>query len=59
MLAQFYQNGVLKNPKTVFILLIIAILSFGYYSKYFRLYASSETLLIEGDPDLVYLNEVT
>jgi predicted RND superfamily exporter protein len=59
MLAQFYQNGVLKNPKTVFILLIIAILTFGYYSKDFRLDASSETLLIEGDPDLAYLNEVT
>ena len=52
MFAQFYQNGVLKNPKTVFVLLIIAILSFGYYSKDFRLDASSETLLIEGDPDL-------
>jgi predicted RND superfamily exporter protein len=59
MFAQFYQNGVLKNPKTVFILLIIAILSFGYYSKDFRLDASSETLLIEGDPDLAYLSEVT
>jgi hypothetical protein len=59
MFAQFYQNGVLKNPKTVFILLIITILSFGYYSKEFRLDASSETLLIEGDPDLAYLKEVT
>jgi predicted RND superfamily exporter protein len=59
MFAQYYQNGVLKNPKTVFILLIIAVLSFGYYSKDFRLDASSETLLIEGDPDLAYLKEVT
>jgi len=59
MFAQFYQNGVLKKPKTVFILLIIAILSFGYYLKDFRLDASSETLLIEGDPDLSYLKEVT
>jgi predicted RND superfamily exporter protein len=59
MFAQFYQNGVLKNPKTVFVLLLIAILSFGYYSKDFRLDASSETLLIEGDPDLAYLKEVT
>jgi predicted RND superfamily exporter protein len=59
MFAQFYQNGVLKNPKTVFVLLIIALLSFGYYSKDFRLDASSETLLIEGDPDLAYLKEVT
>ena len=59
MFAQLYQNGILKNPKTVFVLLIIAILSFGYYSKDFRLDASSETLLIEGDPDLTYLKEVT
>ena len=59
MFAQFYQNGVLKNPKKVFILLVIAILSFGYYSKDFRLDASSETLLIEGDPDLAYLQEIT
>ena len=59
MFAQFYQKRVLKNPKTVFVLLIIAILSFGYYSKDFRLDASSETLLIEGDPDLAYLKEVT
>ena len=59
MLAQLYQNFVLKNPKAVFALLIVAILSFGYYSKDFRLDASSETLLIEGDPDLAYLKEVT
>jgi predicted RND superfamily exporter protein len=59
MFAQFYQNVVLKNSKTVFVLLIIAILTFGYYSKDFRLDASSETLLIEGDPDLAYLKEVT
>ncbi len=59
MFAQFYQNRVLKNPKIVFVLLIIAILSFGYYSKDFRLDASSETLLIDGDPDLAYLKEVT
>ena len=58
MIAHFYQNVILKNPKAIFILLIIAILSFGYYSKNFRLDASSETLLIEGDPDLKYLNEI-
>ena len=59
MLAQMYQNLVLKNPKAVFILLIISILSFGYYSKDFRLDASSETLLIDGDPDLAYLEEIS
>ncbi|WP_428080552.1 efflux RND transporter permease subunit [Candidatus Pelagibacter sp.] len=59
MLAQMYQNLVLKNPKAVFILLLISILSFGYFSKDFRLDASSETLLIDGDPDLAYLQEIS
>ena len=59
MFAHLYENFVLKNPKSVFIILLIAILSFGYFSKDFRLDASSETLLIEGDPDLKYLKEVT
>ena len=59
MLLNLYQNTILKNPKTVFVLLIIALLSFGYFSKDFKLDASSETLLIEGDPDLKYLNEIT
>ncbi len=59
MIAHFYQNVILKNPKAIFLLLIIAILSFGYHSKNFRLDASSETLLIEGDPDLAYLREVS
>jgi predicted RND superfamily exporter protein len=58
MLFQLYQNIVLKNPKSIFVLLLIALLSFGYFSKDFRLDASSETLLIEGDPDLEYLKEV-
>ena len=49
----------LKTQNLYLLLLIIAILSFGYYSKDFRLDASSETLLIEGDPDLAYLKEVT
>ncbi len=51
MIAQFYQNLILKNPKSIFIILLIVLVSFGYYSKDFRLDASSETLLIEGDPD--------
>ena len=59
MLSQFYQNIVLKNPKSIFVLLLITLLSFGYFSKDFRLDASSDTLLIEGDPDLKYLKEVT
>ena len=59
MIDHLYQNTILKNPKSVLILLFIALISFGYYSKDFRLDASSETLLIEGDPDLEYLKEIT
>ena len=59
MIAQFYQNIILKNPKSILIFLIIALFTFGYYSKDFKLDASSETLLIEGDPDLEYLKEIT
>jgi len=58
MLSNFYQNIVIKNPKSIFLLLIITLLSFGYFTKDFRLDASSETLLIEGDPDLEYLREI-
>ena len=59
MFVQLYQNLILKNPKSIFIILIISLISFGYYSKDFRLDASSETLLIEGDPDLKYLKEIS
>ena len=59
MLSHLYQNIILKNPKSIFILLLITLLSFGYFSKDFRLDASSDTLLIDGDPDLKYLNEIT
>ena len=59
MFAHLYENTILKNPKSVFTILLIVLISFGYYSKNFRLDASSETLLIEGDPDLEYLKEIT
>ena len=59
MLSHLYQNTVLKNPKSIFVLLFVTLLSFSYFSKDFRLDASSDTLLIEGDPDLEYLKEVT
>ncbi len=58
MFAHLYQNTVLKKPKSVFLLLVIVLLGFGYFSKDFKLDASSETLLIEGDPDLEYLKQI-
>ena len=59
MFSKLYKNIVLSNPKSILLLLLIILISFGYFSKDFKLDASSDTLLIEGDPDLEYLREVT
>ena len=59
MFADLYQKTILNKHKAVLLILLIALLGFGYFSKNFKLDASSDTLLIEGDPDLKYLREVT
>ena len=59
MLSNAYQNIVIQKPKLIFALLFLVLLSFGYFSKDFKLDASSDTLLLENDPDLNYLREVT
>ncbi len=59
MLANFYQKNIIEKPKIIFAILLFCLVGFGYFSKDFRLDASSETLLIEGDPDLEYLKEIT
>ena len=59
MFASLYQSTVIEKPRTILALLILCLLFFGYYTKDFRLDASSDTLLIENDPDLKYLREVT
>jgi len=58
MFAHLYRSIVLEKPKAIFLILVLALLGFGYFSKDFRLDASSDTLLIEGDPDLKYLREI-
>jgi len=58
MISKIYQNLILSKPKIVLILLLLTAVFFGYKSKDFRLDASSETLLIEDDPDLKYLKEI-
>jgi len=59
MLANFYQKNIIEKPKLVFALLILCLIYFGYNAKNFKLDASSETLLLDGDPDLKYLNDIT
>ena len=59
MFAHFYQNNIIKKPKAILAILIFFLLIFGYYTKDFKLDASADTLLIENDPDLEYLREVS
>ena len=59
MFSHFYQKNIIEKPKIIFSILILCLVSFGFFAKDFKLDASSETLLIEGDPDLKYLREIT
>ena len=59
MFSNVYQNIVIQKPKLILVLLFLVLLSFGYFSKDFKLDASSDTLLLENDPDLNYLREIT
>ena len=58
MLANFYQKYIIEKPKLIFSILILLLVIAFIFSKDFRLDASSETLLLENDPDLEYLNEI-
>jgi len=56
--SNLYKSTVIQKPKFTLSILIILLLGFGYFSKNFQLDASSDTLLLENDPDLKYLREV-
>ena len=58
MIEKIYRSSVIEKPKFTLSILIILLLSFGYFAKDFQLDASSDTLLLENDPDLKYLREV-
>ena len=58
MIEKIYKNSIIEKPKFTLSILIIFLLIFGYFAKNFQLDASSDTLLLENDPDLKYLREV-
>ena len=58
MIEKLYKSSIIEKPKFTLSILIILLLSFGYFAKNFQLDASSDTLLLENDPDLKYLREV-
>ena len=57
MLKKIYTN-LLKYPLSIISIFFLIFLGSIYQSKNFELDASSDTLLIENDPDLVYLREL-
>ena len=58
MLAAIYKKVITDFSKITLFFLIILITFSLYQSKNFNLDASSDALLLEGDPDLKYLREV-
>jgi len=58
MFKKIYKNSIIEKPKITLLFLTLLLLIFSYFSKNFQLDASSDTLLLENDPDLKYLREV-
>ena len=58
MFSYFYQKNIIEKPKIVLIFLLLCLIGFGFFTKDFKLDASSDTLLLENDPDLKYLREI-
>ena len=58
MFASIYKKIVIDFSKITLLFLAILIIFSLYQSKNFNLDASSDALLLEGDPDLKYLREV-
>ena len=58
MLASIYKKVIIDFSKITLVLIAILLIFSLYQSKNFNLDASSDALLLEGDPDLKYLREV-
>ena len=56
-LATLYDNLVLQNPKALLAVLISVLIFFGYHAKNFGLDASADSLLLEDDKDLKFLEK--
>ena len=58
MFSNIYKKIVIDFSKVTLFFLTILIVFSLYQSKNFNLDASSDALLLEGDPDLKYLREI-
>jgi len=59
MFQKIYHNLIILKPKITLSILILILMGFAYFAKNFQLDASSDTLLLENDPDLKYLRDVS
>ena len=57
-LTRLYSGLVLDRPWLTLSVLIFIAASFGYYAQFFRLDASADSLLLEGDAELEYSRQV-
>ena len=57
-LTRLYSGLVFDRPWLTLSVLIIIAASFGYYAQFFRLDASADSLLLEGDAELEYSRQV-
>ena len=55
---QAYDNLVLRNPKSVLVVLLSILVFFGYHTKDFKLDASADSLLLEDDVDLKVFRKI-
>ena len=58
MFSNIYKNFVIDYSKFTLVLIALILSFFIYFSKDFKLDASSDALLLEGDKDLKYLREI-
>ena len=57
-LTRLYSGLVFDRPWLTLSVLILIAASFGYYAQFFRLDASADSLLLEGDAELEYSRQV-
>ena len=58
MIKEFYTKYILKYPKQVLFLVLSFVLILGYYALKLEVDASSDTMVLENDADLLYARKV-
>ena len=54
MIENFYNNFIFKFSRVILALITICTLYLGYKALFFKIDASSDTLILENDKDLAY-----